>query len=178
MCGEYLNPELHPLNQLGSPPHTWRILLSAGLVSATGGITSTYVENTLLHHLIHLQYRDHLHIRGEYFIKCRKTTAHNGSPPHTWRIRAGRRFSMRDVRITSTYVENTHQRPWIPVHYQDHLHIRGEYGFAIPRERTSLGSPPHTWRIHTANKVSFISVRITSTYVENTPNNSSFGLEL
>ena len=47
MCGEYLNPELHPLNQLGSPPHTWRIHSLDIKVLPSRRITSTYVENTL-----------------------------------------------------------------------------------------------------------------------------------
>ena len=51
---------------------------------------------------------------------------------------------------------------------EDHLHIRGEYiGFFGERE-SRLGSPPHTWRIHVGNAQETASLRITSTYVENT----------
>ena len=65
MCGEYLNPELHPLNQLGSPPHTWRILEYIELIEDNGRITSTYVENTLTVVYLLRIIKDHLHIRGE-----------------------------------------------------------------------------------------------------------------
>ena len=68
MCGEYLNPELHPLNQLGSPPHTWRILDAQHASAAESRITSTYVENTIYKRSYRRLFEDHLHIRGEYLF--------------------------------------------------------------------------------------------------------------
>ena len=125
--GEYNGEDEERVTLPGSPPHTWRIRCSDKRGDLVVRITSTYVENTLLHHLIHLQYRDHLHIRGEYFIKCRKTTAHNGSPPHTWRILTIFRSRILSKRITSTYVENTFLVSNVSLKSRDHLHIRGEY---------------------------------------------------
>ena len=45
--GEYLHQLVGHFGQLGSPPHTWRILLNQAGVNPKDGITSTYVENTV-----------------------------------------------------------------------------------------------------------------------------------
>ena len=55
------------MNQLGSPPHTWRILLLETSIEFNVRITSTYVENTLPVFLFFRGIWDHLHIRGEYY---------------------------------------------------------------------------------------------------------------
>ena len=112
--------------------------------------------------------KDHLHIRGEYLVLALYVMHLVGSPPHTWRIPASLCFVMVLVRITSTYVENTRQGSqlcWFP---WDHLHIRGEYRMILINVKAQLGSPPHTWRIHSFTFMSFTVFRITSTYVENT----------
>ena len=109
MCGEYLNPELHPLNQLGSPPHAWRILQCSRLQGSLYGITSTYVENTKRHKVRIPNPEDHLHIRGEYRHHRRCSTRQLGSPPHTWRIQLGVINTKLNQGITSTYVENTYR---------------------------------------------------------------------
>ena len=73
-----------------------------------------------------------------------------------------------DSRITSTYVENTYRiRSYIDQHW-DHLHIRGEYTLHKSSDPTSIGSPPHTWRIQEAQRQSDLQAGITSTHVENT----------
>ena len=73
-----------------------------------------------------------------------------------------------DVRITSTYVENTKPYHYTYKYAEDHLHIRGEYSNAAFLLIVMLGSPPHTWRIQFAIMQSKKAIRITSTYVENT----------
>ena len=70
----------------GSPPHTWRILAERCFKSKWVGITSTYVENTLVIVPVNLGGKDHLHIRGEYFMLFKLDKPNSGSPPHTWRI--------------------------------------------------------------------------------------------
>ena len=72
------------------------------------------------------------------------------------------------MRITSTYVENTYQNHQDKNMFQDHLHIRGEYSEAIRPTGKDSGSPPHTWRILCESEQRQRSLRITSTYVENT----------
>ena len=51
---------------MGSPPHTWRILLKLERDGWGVGITSTYVENTGKSDNVKSVIWDHLHIRGEY----------------------------------------------------------------------------------------------------------------
>ena len=54
----------------GSPPHTWRIPHDLATMFGSGGITSTYVENTSTEADSDTDDEDHLHIRGEYsFVK-------------------------------------------------------------------------------------------------------------
>ena len=71
--------------------------------------------------------RDHLHIRGEYF-NLKSDFRH-------------------DLRITSTYVENTGFDFTAVKNARDHLHIRGEYKIFGYQIFLMIGSPPHTWRI-------------------------------
>ena len=73
-----------------------------------------------------------------------------------------------DLRITSTYVENTTNPRPAGGGQEDHLHIRGEYSRAVTSLKMNGGSPPHTWRIPAARKQHKKKYRITSTYVENT----------
>ena len=132
------------------------------------GITSTYVENTLVPLRFCTRNFNHLHIRGEYSSQSTKLEWSAGSPPHTWRIRSmvSPFYSM--AGITSTYVENTTFRMLIPRVAKDHLHIRGEYAIQTLPQVGMLESPPHTWRIRRKKELGYRPARITSTYVENT----------
>ena len=91
-----------------------------------------------------------------------------GSPPHTWRILSQLSADLALVGITSTYVENTLNIANALGTTEDHLHIRGEYGFIAGLITILVGSPPHTWRILQRTTRSRCYARITSTYVENT----------
>src|SRR5699024_5876140 len=166
--GEYCQSLPDTKSQTGSPPHTWRILLGADLKKKDLRITSTYVENTRAGHVQLANHRDHLHIRGEYELRFRLKNTSVGSPPHTWRILVQTAIQLFQVRITSTYVENTVGSIEWPLHSRDHLHIRGEYHDIWSFLLLFLGSPPHTWRIHDCAVSAWTQVRITSTYVENT----------
>ena len=73
-----------------------------------------------------------------------------------------------NLRITSTYVENTFKSLNSLSKKRDHLHIRGEYYGGRIRKQARSGSPPHTWRIQFAYIRRWSDDRITSTYVENT----------
>ena len=70
---------------LGSPPHTWRKLPCVLEATHIFGITSTYVEKTWSSGSNGSLTEDHLHIRGENFVRCRTIVETVGSPPHTWR---------------------------------------------------------------------------------------------
>ena len=50
---------------------------------------------------------DHLHIRGEYIDLVDTRQMYVGSSPHTWRIPEQKTAARNQVRIISTYVENT-----------------------------------------------------------------------
>ena len=64
--GEYVLKLVLVVMIQGSPPHTWRILLSSIVKVYVMRITSTYVENTLILASSASLAEDHLHIRGEY----------------------------------------------------------------------------------------------------------------
>ena len=51
---------------LGSSPHTWRTPAICVIARASGGIISTYVENTSKTFAGYTSLEDHLHIRGEH----------------------------------------------------------------------------------------------------------------
>ena len=86
--GEYnLLPKIQII-QLGSSPHTWRILRTNLSKPQKSRIISTYVENTVL--------------------TLRKWVWQIGSSPHTWRIHYFDNGSQFAYRIISTYVENTY----------------------------------------------------------------------
>ena len=70
-------------------------------------ITSTYVENTVGPRLKVPVVKDHLHIRGEHLADLLQQAADQGSPPHTWRTQSMTQAELAELRITSTYVENT-----------------------------------------------------------------------
>ena len=133
---------------IGSPPHTWRILKAIYPDASYKRITSTYVENTL-----QMQEDESLS---------------PGSPPHTWRILIFSLLNHLSIRITSTYVENTKLQYEYDRQRWDHLHIRGEYSISVLCFFGNSGSPPHTWRILFRIDRNKHSIRITSTYVENT----------
>ena len=73
-----------------------------------------------------------------------------------------------NIRIISTYVENTVIIAMVVTGQKDHLHLRGEYSVLGLSALKDKGSSPLTWRI----RLKFIYVthpfRIISTYVENT----------
>ena len=72
---------------LGSPPHTWGILMNSLMVDYKVRITPTYMGNTAP-----LKYK-HVGLMG--------------SPPHTWGIPTVDHAIVNDVGITPTYMGNT-----------------------------------------------------------------------
>ena len=97
------------------------------LITESGGITSTYVENTTWSRNGLNDVRDHLHIRGEHQSQFIQSCYRLGSPPHTWRTHNLVIDASNAGGITSTYVENTYRGTFVPECAQDHLHIRGEH---------------------------------------------------
>ena len=105
--GEYIIPLAFNFDEIGSPPHTWRILYEATQKRLKYRITSTHVENTDLINNHTSDTWDHLHTRGEYYTILNVIGKIIGSPPHTWRIQTKYGFKTYVGRITSTHVENT-----------------------------------------------------------------------
>ena len=145
--GEYRFLLIFCFGHPGSPPHTWRIRNQFFLQHWLLGITSTYVENTSSKRHKRANFKDHLHIRGEYLFHLLSSSSLKGSPPHTWRIPSLITTLTNMLRITSTYVENTGNLISSHGRDEDHLHIRGEYPLSNFQRARGIGSPPHTWRI-------------------------------
>ena len=138
-------------------------------------ITSTYVEKTFLHYCNCSQLWDHLHLRGENTKTLVLQAILWGSPPLTWRKPESLLPEHAHDGITSTYVEKTGSRMEIVLAAQDHLHLRGENYIPYQVIECYKGSPPLTWRKLKSMEYGISWVRITSTYVEKTPFNSTFG---
>ena len=132
---------------LGSPPHTWRILNDLFNSNYWIRITSTHVENTWILTAFTVTLEDHLHTRGEYCSNVKNCIFSTGSPPHTWRILFMSMLKTKQPRITSTHVENTAGYIGLKSEDGDHLHTRGEYNRESLNRQKDTGSPPHTWRI-------------------------------
>ena len=153
---------------VGSSPHTWRTLINSGLFKPIERIISTYVENTFIIEVNFIIRWDHLHIRGEHSFWWFTCNPNEGSSPHTWRTHLIASSFNRNVRIISTYVENTCSSVLDSVSIRDHLHIRGEHQNELLKKKLNKGSSPHTWRTLFQNSLQQSSNRIISTYVENT----------
>ncbi len=147
---------------------TGRIQVNNFATATFHGIISTNVKNISYTHQQNSQRQDHLHIRGEYLVRCLTMVDTVGSSPHTWRIRRTVLSGSVSFRIISTYVENTLNNNHIVVFRKDHLHIRGEYNFTPNISNFELGLSPHTWRILLILIWKNTHLRIISTYVENT----------
>ena len=91
-----------------------------------------------------------------------------GSSPHTWRTLSDYQTKAGDVRIISTYVENTGDFLAENGKKEDHLHIRGEHRSLFMKRKLVTGSSPHTWRTLEDKYGTGFGSRIISTYVENT----------
>ena len=112
-------------------------------------ITPTYMGNTCRSACRPQITQDHPHIHGEYQSVRVWLASHR--------------------RITPTYMGNTRfYPPKLPVQ-QDHPHIHGEYISVLISFRSQRGSPPHTWGILNVKRCSGFRVRITPTYMGNTP---------
>ena len=152
----------------GSPPHTWRKLVTDVVPWTVFRITSTYVEKTNENWKPDTNNEDHLHIRGENLFQLALPLLLAGSPPHTWRKHFDNKNQAQDIGITSTYVEKTAGRCKRSRAKEDHLHIRGENHTLQSHQHQRLGSPPHTWRKRLHSTYLLSQTRITSTYVEKT----------
>ncbi len=135
MRGEYLIIFAYTVFYKGSPPHAWRIHLKQRNIELQQRITSTCVENTRFIPPITINDKDHLHMRGEYYIGTISVKNHRGSPPHAWRILKALEVVSVLQGITSTCVENTWLSGETGDTYEDHLHMRGEYP---PSQQTRL----------------------------------------
>ena len=126
--GEYLCQLLRAIWDRGSPPHTWGILARLLLRNSYSRITPTYMGNTENSFRYPALNQDHPHIHGEYSWILKNASKTQGSPPHTWGIRIMRSDDDFYVRITPTYMGNTHLWCRQAGTKRDHPHIHGEYG--------------------------------------------------
>ena len=88
--------------------------------------------------------------------------------PSAWGIPGKRIIKVTLCRFTSTLVENN-DRPYSRDSTKAvHLHPRGEYDDVHQVALGSAGSPPPSWRIQAERGRLLLSIRFTSTLVENT----------
>ena len=112
--------------------------------------------------------KDHPHIHGEYAHCHGLAILRKGSPPHTWGIQYWRAKLIDLIRITPTYMGNTHSAFSTEIIQEDHPHIHGEYGWDCSGFVAYVGSPPHTWGIQRQSRYRRFRQRITPTYMGNT----------
>ena len=153
---------------MGSPPHTWGILINDFDKFSLCRITPTYMGNTFVRLVGILMVKDHPHIHGEYQTDVAPSDNNQGSPPHTWGIPDEYEIRKDGDRITPTYMGNT-SAVWPDcLAIWDHPHIHGEYQKIIYLKISIIGSPPHTWGIRNYKQTQVVLDRITPTYMGNT----------
>ena len=107
MRGEYLNQGDTLTPAVGSPPHAWGIRTGSGRWSEMPRITPTCVGNTANNPDKGAVYKDHPHMRGEYYLTCLRLVYMSGSPPHAWGILVMNDDYGINTGITPTCVGNT-----------------------------------------------------------------------
>ena len=85
-----------------------------------------------------------------------------GLPPLVWGIHRKRCANHYNSRITLIYIRNTRIQRSRSSSGEDHPHhVHGEYTEWFGATVYAEGLPPCMWGIHAANKIGFITVRIT-----------------
>ena len=105
--GEYYAFDVDRLKPIGSPPHTWGILMFGILNVQQVRITPTYMGNTGVDDSGAIFTEDHPHIHGEYSNLAPQIQCIVGSPPHTWGIHYVIPTDISRRSITPTYMGNT-----------------------------------------------------------------------
>ena len=89
------------------PPRTRRILAIAISLTALGGTTSAYAENTLDENCEPLFDWNYLRVRGEYLLICEESCTQRELPPRARRIPAPPPPQVGTTGTTSACAENT-----------------------------------------------------------------------
>ena len=146
--GAYSSRDAALVFQFGSSPHTWGIHRAAGPVTCCERFIPTYVGHTPS--------------RPDSY------TAVNGSSPHTWGIPISVSDNGTVSRFIPTYVGHTSSPYGPPIRPTVHPHIRGAYFFGTFRNRSHVGSSPHTWGIPNFPRNDVSALRFIPTYVGHT----------
>ena len=126
--GEHDFLELHPVERVGSSPHTRGARIWGGETPADRGIIPAYAGSTGERSGFRPTPRDHPRIRGEHLPKPPAKTGSVGSSPHTRGALRRPQGRDRGGRIIPAYAgSTTNSKTWTRSRW-DHPRIRGEHG--------------------------------------------------
>ena len=166
--GEYLALTLPFWIAEGSPPHTRGIHFGVSVQRRCHGITPAHAGNTALLLADTEVCRDHPRTRGEY-CECGTDSIENGgSPPHTRGILESVGVEDKKKGITPAHAGNTRFSCFPLDVRRDHPRTRGEYKLLRKRQRSAMGSPPHTRGIPTISGNAVTIPGITPAHAGNT----------
>ena len=166
--GEYYWRGREKKSCLGSPPHTRGIQMVVKAYSFTSRFTPAYAGNTCHFKTAIAEAWVHPRIRGEYRQSITPAHSSSGSPPHTRGIHYIRWQITRSQRFTPAYAGNTYGGLIPSTPAKVHPRIRGEYHPSTVKNRSKLGSPPHTRGIPSLFLRYVFSHRFTPAYAGNT----------
>ena len=114
LCGKHLHArgenritKIKAMNEMETPPRTWRKRRFQRVPLVDRGNTSTHVEKTQARRIRSSAVWKHLHARGENRFCLTFSAPASETPPRTWRKLNARPFQHHDGRNTSTHVEKT-----------------------------------------------------------------------
>jgi len=150
------------------PPRTRRILAIAISLTALGGTTSAYAENTLDENCEPLFDWNYLRVRGEYTLPRRLMQWSRELPPRARRILGHIPPSRRPVGTTSACAENTFADELRARVKRNYLRVRGEYPQDFRLNSQVWELPPRARRIHYCFRQDHWGGGTTSACAENT----------
>ena len=169
-CGEYHPEGSEDIEDFGSPPRVWGILLQFSHEPAQYRFTPTRVGNTLqlISSSKHVygspprvwgiprsaswkctDHSVHPHACGEYIHVDASSYGLSGSPPRVWGILAPASPPPLGNRFTPTRVGNTPMNQTLSRGTPVHPHACGEYVTSWRLLMLLCGSPPRVWGIRT-----------------------------
>mgnify|MGYP000856163036 CR=1 FL=1 len=127
MHGEYFRIGAANIDQGGSPPHAWGILVKQIRIANFARFTPTCMGNTGNIALTSIPVPVHPHMHGEYSMSRMRRYTVPGSPPHAWGILYNAQQELISYRFTPTCMGNTSTPKTALASDSVHPHMHGEY---------------------------------------------------
>jgi hypothetical protein len=143
--GERLDETNRNADRIGSSPHAWGTLATAGDTATRMRFSPTRVGNALRHARLSSQLSVHPHTRGERNPIPRIRRRNTGSSPHAWGTPPCRCWSVRRSRFIPTRVGNAKMVACGMLQSAVHPHTRGERFCQQALAVSKAGSSPHAW---------------------------------